>query len=206
MTEINFAENLKRLRENKGLSKAELARRVGVSDVTVGDWEKGKISPRMGKVELIADTLGVTTDDLIFGMNSNDSKLVPLYGSIAAGTPIEMIQADEFIEIPEYISQRYPGSYLLKINGDSMNRIIPQGSYALISPTQDVSNGDAAVISINGKDATLKRFYKLQNTIVLEPDSYNPEHQAVSFQSTDNLQLKILGKMVWFMAPYNQKF
>ncbi|KGE18484.1 hypothetical protein PWYN_03190 [Paenibacillus wynnii] len=206
---MNFSENLRIHRERMGISKSELARRVGVSDVTVGHWEIGKISPRMGKVEMIADVLGVTTDDLIFGENTSKKPVnnsIPLFGSIAAGAPLEMIKAEEYLEIPEYISQRYPGAFLLRIKGDSMNKVIPTGAYALIVPCLEVTNGEIAVVSINGDEATLKRFYKLQNTIVLEPDSYNPEHKANSFTSDDSKQLRILGRMVWYMAPFDQKF
>lgn len=66
MKEIYFAENLKRFRESIGLTKEELANRVGVSGAMVGYWETKKNEPRMGKVQLIADVLGVGVDELLF--------------------------------------------------------------------------------------------------------------------------------------------
>ena len=66
MTDIYLNKNLRILREKKGISKEELGRRVGVSGVTIGYWETGKTVPRMGKVERIAQLLGVTTDELLF--------------------------------------------------------------------------------------------------------------------------------------------
>lgn len=66
MATINFAKNLKRIREMRGMSKEELGRRVGVSGVTVGYWEEGRNEPLMGKIELIAKALNVTLDELIF--------------------------------------------------------------------------------------------------------------------------------------------
>lgn len=66
MNKINFAENLKKYRELRGLSKEELGSRVGVSGVTVGYWETGRNEPRMGKVDHIAQVLDVTIDDLLF--------------------------------------------------------------------------------------------------------------------------------------------
>lgn len=222
MSSINFAENLKRLREAKNMTKAELARRIGVSDVTLGHWEIGKISPRMGKVELIASVLGVTTDDLLFESQSNpqvetpvsvipvkgQSKQVPLYGSIAAGIPLEMIQIDDYIEIPEYIFERHPHAFLLRVNGDSMNKVVPNGAYALVEPCEEIANGEIAAVTVNGFDATLKRLYKLQNTLVLEPDSYNPEHSAKTFDLNNDQSdlIKVIGKMVWYMSPFNVKY
>ncbi|MEK3969499.1 LexA family protein [Paenibacillus sp. FSL H7-0323] len=223
MNSINFANNLKKLREERKLSKAELARRIGVSDVTVGYWETGKAEPRMGKVEMIANVLGVVTDDLLFeneaslqpieGSNNvysieNSSTKVPLYGKISAGIPLEMIMIEDHIEIPHFVFTHHPEAFLLQVNGDSMNKVIPNGSFALIDPTQDVANGDIVAVAVNGYDATLKRFYKLQNTLVLEPDSYNTEYSAKSFDinSEEETTVKVIGKMVWFMSPFNVKY
>ncbi|MNM25407.1 HTH-type transcriptional regulator Xre [compost metagenome] len=66
MKTIRFAENLKRIREWRGINKEELGERIGVSGVTVGYWESGRNEPRMGKVEQIADILNVDIDDLLF--------------------------------------------------------------------------------------------------------------------------------------------
>lgn len=66
MKEIYFADNLKRFREAKKLTKEELGNRVGVSGAMVGYWESGKNEPRMGKVQLIAEILGVGIDELLF--------------------------------------------------------------------------------------------------------------------------------------------
>ena len=66
MKNIYFAENLKRFREIKGLTKEELGERVGVSGAMVGYWESKKNEPRMGRVQLIADILDVGIDELLF--------------------------------------------------------------------------------------------------------------------------------------------
>lgn len=64
--EIYFAENLKRFREARGMTKEELGNRVGVSGAMVGYWEKKTNEPRMGKVQLIANILDVDLDELLF--------------------------------------------------------------------------------------------------------------------------------------------
>lgn len=66
MKNIYFANNLKRFRLAKGLTKEELGDRVGVSGAMVGYWEKGTNEPRMGRVQVIADILDVDIDQLLF--------------------------------------------------------------------------------------------------------------------------------------------
>lgn len=165
MNGINFSENLRRYREIKGFTKAELARRIGVSDVTLGQWESGKISPRMGKIEKVAEVLEVSVDDLVFSeptqhnLPSKQNNIRPLYGAIAAGKPLEMTTVEETIEIPQMLANMFPNAFLLKVKGDSMNKLIPDGAYALIDPCEEATNGDIYAVAINGCDATLKRFF-----------------------------------------------
>ena len=60
-----FAERLYELREEAGLTMAELARAVGVSDATICKWEKGETSPMYYAVIALAQFFGVTADYLL---------------------------------------------------------------------------------------------------------------------------------------------
>ncbi|MEF2965089.1 helix-turn-helix transcriptional regulator [Paenibacillus sp. M1] len=77
MKDIFFAENLKRFREAKGLTKEELGSRIGVTGATVGLWESKKNEPRMGKVQLIAGVLDVGVDDLLFSEPPTEQGKLP---------------------------------------------------------------------------------------------------------------------------------
>lgn len=76
MNTMNFADNLKRLRERLGLSKDELAKSLDVSGVMVGYWESGRNEPRLSKLERIAEVLGVTTYELLFVRPANNEMTV----------------------------------------------------------------------------------------------------------------------------------
>ncbi|MDF1511065.1 serine recombinase [Bacillus phage vB_Bacillus_1020A] len=217
---MSIGENIKKLRELHNLSQKELGEIAGVSDKAVSTWEKNEKSPRMGAIQKIADHFGILKSDIIENKNivstinepqqtyGSDSVPMPLLGSIAAGVPIEMIPVKEMINVPREIADMYPDAFLVKVSGDSMNKVIPSGALALIDPTEEIKNGDIAAVSVNGYDATLKRFYKFQDGITLEPESYNPNITTQFFSSKEQEYnpIHLKGKLVWYMAPLDIKF
>ena len=62
------------LRKEKGLTQAELADRIGVTDKAVSKWENGRGMPDMELVKPLCDELGITTDEFFLGVNNNESK------------------------------------------------------------------------------------------------------------------------------------
>ncbi len=59
-----FGDNMKRIRESKGASQADIAEAVGVSQSNIAKLEKEGGSPRVGTAMAIADHLGVKLSDL----------------------------------------------------------------------------------------------------------------------------------------------
>lgn len=220
---MSIGKNIKKLREIHNLSQKELGEIAGVSDKAVSTWEKEIKEPRMGAIQKIADHFGILKSDIIedHDADSNVTHIrpgqpkignycnkMPLLGSISAGVPIEMVRVEEWINVPIEISECYPNAFLLKVIGDSMNKIIPSNAIALIDPTVEVRNGDIAAVAVNGFDATLKRFYQFQDGITLEPESYNEQHKTQFYSSKEQeySPVVIKGKLVWYMAPFDVKF
>lgn len=131
---------------------------------------------------------------------------VPLYGSIAAGEPIEPITTNDFFPIPAILHESYPRAFLLKVSGESMNRILPDGCYALIEPCEYLSEpGQLYAVAIGESEATIKRVNKLANGIMLEPDSSDPTFKPRIFDFDDDTDetVSIIGRVVWFCPPFN---
>ena len=132
-------------RKLRDITQAELAEKMGTTQQTIQRYETNQVNIRMDKMIEMSEILNVSLAYLL-GMSSSpeltevsDMVPVPLLGSIAAGTPIEMINIDETYDIPAYMHDRYPQAFLLKVVGDSMNRVLPKGCYALINPCQEAS-------------------------------------------------------------------
>lgn len=127
----------------------------------------------------------------------NKYYMCPVYGQISAGQPN---WAEENIEgrLPidtDLMDIINPEEYFfLRVNGESMNNVVRNGAFALIHKQDIVEDGEIAVVLVNGYDATLKRFTKKGDVVVLEPDSSDPSFKTQIYDKTTSI--KILGKYV----------
>lgn len=75
-----------------------------------------------------------------------------------------------------------------------MNKVVKNGTYALIHKQSEVENGEIAVVLVNGYDATLKKFTKQNDLVILEPMSDDSSFTTQVYgKDTD---IKILGKYI----------
>ena len=205
-------------RRKAGLTQKEASEKTGIPLGTIRRWEQGQNDPDMGSLIQLAELYSVSLDEIL-GMDSFRSNgfkyasraemaSVPLLGSIAAGTPIEMINIDETYDIPADIHDRYPQAFLLKVVGDSMNRVLPNGCYALINPCQEASKPmKAYAVCVNGYDATIKRIKQLENGVELIPDSKDPTFHAQVYDKTveGTESITVIGEVVWYSIPFDFK-
>ena len=68
---MSFADNLKMIRKEKGLTQEQLAEILGVSRQAVSKWESNNGYPETDKLIVIAKEFGVSLDYLILGKPSN---------------------------------------------------------------------------------------------------------------------------------------
>jgi transcriptional regulator with XRE-family HTH domain len=73
---MSFAENLKRLRKEQFLSQAELARRAGVSKLTIQRLEAGAAAPYAKTVRQLAEALSMAPGDLAHPSEVAEAKRV----------------------------------------------------------------------------------------------------------------------------------
>lgn len=123
--------------------------------------------------------------------------LCPVYGKISAGLPNWAEEClDGYLPInPNYINITNPEEcFFLRVDGESMNKILKNGSYALIRKTDFVEDGEIAVVLVNGYDATIKKFTKQGDFIALEPmsDDYSIKTQIY----TKDTSIKVIGKYI----------
>ncbi len=95
---------------------------------------------------------------------------LPLVGVITAGEPIEALEENETIAVPADFVTDTANSYVLKVKGESMVEDgILDGDYVIVERNPSPRNGDIVVALLNNAYATLKKFYREQKRIRLQP-------------------------------------
>lgn len=100
-----------------------------------------------------------------------EARDIPLQGLVAAGEPIEVVRGNELVAVPEDMIGRRD-VYLLKVRGESMvDEQIRDGDYVVVERRTDPRNGEMVVALLEGERATLKKFYKEDQQVRLQPAS-----------------------------------
>ena len=85
---------------------------------------------------------------------------VPLLGNVAAGVPIEAVEQQETVTVPEDMIGRGE-HYVLRVNGDSMiEEQIRDGDYLVVRQRETADNGDMVVALVDRESATVKKFFR----------------------------------------------
>ena len=128
---------------------------------------------------------------------ANDTMEIPLYGRIAAGTPIEALQGTEVFAVPAALLG--PGEhYALEVSGDSMvDEGILDGDFALIRKVDTAHDGEIVVALIDNEEATLKTFRREGSMIRLDPANRRYEPQRY-----DPRRVRIQGRLAGLIRRY----
>ncbi|MGD8697768.1 MAG: transcriptional repressor LexA [Gemmatimonadales bacterium] len=111
--------------------------------------------------------------------------VLPLHGLVAAGLPIEAIEQDESVCVPEDMLTGHGPHYVLRVRGDSMiDDQIRDGDCVVVDGRDVADNGEMVIALVNGESATVKRFYREGNgRIRLQPA--NEGHAPQYYNETD---------------------
>lgn len=175
-------------------SLEEIGRRFGLSSLATVHkhltnlQEKGFIKRawnRSRSVELMPTRLGRGAFDL------------PLLGHVAAGVPIEAVVSSETVSVPEDLVGKRD-TYALRVRGESMiDEQIRDGDVVIVEDRKTAENGETVIALLQGSDVTLKKFYRDNGRVRLQPanDSMRPI-------VVDPDQVQIQGVVIGVMRRY----
>ena len=196
------------------VSNAKLARMIGVSRPTIGNWIEGKSAPTGENLTNLANALKVDPNWLMSGKESRvrldnnvdisqkipfDGFPIPVISWVAAGSfgPIETVLRDA--EVDEYlppIKECGKNGYGLVVTGISMSPKFEPEDRIYVNPdfqVSDLKTGDLVIVSCAGdNEATFKQLIIEGTTKYLKP--LNPKWDEQIIKLTEDCRL--VGKVV----------
>ncbi len=127
-------------------------------------------------------------------------RMLPLVGTIAAGTPILAHEnIEDLIPVPADMVRNVENAFLLRVKGDSMvgEHILPR-DLVIIKPQQTAYNGELVAVLI-GEEATVKRIFFERNRVRLQPA--NPAYEPLYVKPEE---ARIIGKVIGLLRDYGQ--
>ncbi len=213
---------IRELRNKKGLTQRELAEMLYKSESAIRMWELGKSEPDIQSINLLSEIFNVSpalitgwlpavstiTYTQVYDTKSEKTVSdivncrIPVYGSVAAGIPIEAItDIEDYEEITEEMARS--GKYAaLKIKGNSMEPRFTEGDVVIVRLQEDVDSGDIAIVLVNGDEATCKKIKKTPEGVMLI--STNPAYEPMFYSNKEieELPVRIWGKVVELRAKF----
>ena len=200
------SENVKRLIDEYNLTHQDLATIADVSVSTVGKWILKKATPRMGAIQKISDHFQIPKSYILeeeyYELPSNAIDFPYFPTSISAGLPLTVDGTDATtISISDEVMGKYKNDktvFFARINGDSMNNIMDDGTLIAIKPTpiETLQNGDIVVFSTE-HEYSVKHIYKTPQAIIFKPNSTNDCHHEQHFSYDD--EIVIHGKVITYI-------
>lgn len=207
-----LADNLNEIYPDEKFTKGKISK-----------WERDVETPKVTSLKRLADFYNTTVDEILvqsgieskgnkeeteIPINDFEYKLFPC--SIAAGALelVEGVTDYKLVTISDTIMGKYARKkdiILLKVNGDSMNKVIPNGSLIAVDTskknTNHVSDGDIVVFS-NFGEYSVKRFFddKENQRFLFKPDSYNELFTTIEIRYELALDVRLIGKVVKYIV------
>ena len=203
---MNISQKIYKLRLQKDMTQAEIAKIAGVSDKAVSAWESGKRDPKIKAIQNLCTHFHLdlnsfiddNTDDFVPMMPDNITPMPKMkkwivLGGTACGEPIFRELDDETVLAPADID----ADFVFRCVGDSMiNARIFDGDIVFVKSDVPVENGQIGVVRI-GEEYTLKRIYRGPDYLELRAE--NPMYPAQIIRGEQE-NAEIVGKAVQFLS------
>ncbi|WP_210492801.1 LexA family protein [Pantoea ananatis] len=160
---------LKTLRKERKLTQAQLGKAIGVSDVTIGYWEKDQNQPGGVSLTKLAKFFGVSESFFVTGKEEGSNvsfspmgySKVPVISWVQAGNWTAANDASNVEGVLDFILTSEPHSvstFALLIRGKSMEPDFKEGDSIIVDPELYPKPGDYVVAKNGSDEATFKKY------------------------------------------------
>lgn len=215
-TSVKPIKSQRKLASQLGISNGLLSR-IETGDATVTDKTLEKYSDvffiplqelkKIRDTNTLPDSLSNQKEFDVINLQSefqNDVfKIVkvPYFESISAGNEAELTNDNPIEYIPFLLPINKFSSpkniIAVRVNGESMNRIVPNKAIVILDTNPELKNGDIIAYQLDNCFG-LKHYYKTNNSLILEPDSTDLEYQTkmIPLDELNAHSFTVIGKMI----------
>jgi repressor LexA len=177
-------EKMKQLK----VTQRDLADDMGLNQSAISGILKGIRQVKVDEASKIYLRLGIERQP--------DVRLVPIIGLASAGNWKEAILHSGGVQpVPRSVAG--VRSFAVEIKGDSMDKIIPEGGFAIVDPDQTQLYNDKVYLIENGEHDSQVKLYR-SNPARFEPASTNELYQTLFM---GEVHIRVIGRVVWQGSP-----
>ena len=219
---MGVPENIDALLVKFNINQDHLARIADVTPGAVTGWRKGS-TPRKDAVRNICDYFNLSEDDILsenYGLAAKEygdfpgisnarpavgmaMGLAPRLGKVHAGVLAQPDVCDEatMVSIPQFLVDEDPDCFVVSSEGDCMDKVLSVGSDLVVSRKKQPRDNSIVMASVDGCDYIVRRLRMTANTMILSPESHNPDHEDIIIRRDSEHSLEIPGVITWYQAP-----
>lgn len=203
-----FSSNLKRQLLIHNKTQADIVNDLKITSSTVSDWVNAKKYPRMDKVQMLADYLGIMKSDLIEDKSNEDERMysqanlsfikVPLYAPISCGNGAFVDDNIlDYVAVPDDGLNPHKEYFAQIADGDSMIEVgIDSGDIIVFEKSNTIDNGKIGCFCIDDNVATCKKFKRGDSFIQLIPANKNYDPIVIDLNNNNFRVIGILKKAI----------
>lgn len=186
-----FSKNLKKYMRINNKDRNDVARDLDIPYSTLTDWINGNIYPRIDKIQILANYFDIQKSDLV--EDSITDNRIPVLGIVKAG--YDYLAEENIIDYVTVTNSSINNKdfFALKVKGNSMVPEIYEGDIAIVKKQNDFENGDYVVALINGDEATIKKGYKTDNGLLLQPINQSVAPLIFDKETIKSIPVTIIG-------------
>lgn len=194
-----IGKNIRYLRKSSGYSQEQLARKIGITQGSISQWENEITEPDTRTLVKLAQIFNVPMDSFLSEAPHREldsirviRNAVPILGAIPCGKLNTSDQnPDGYADLPDGVH----ADFALRCEGNSMTPTLVDGDIVLIRQQPEVENGQIAAVNVDG-ETTLKRVYVRESGLLLMGD--NPSYQPIFVPSDSDREIIIHGLAVGY--------
>ena len=195
-------ERLRQAREMNHITLEEAGKKVDVHKSTVLRWENGETEKiKLPIIELLSNYYNVNPAWLMgydvpmkeINNKINSNTKIPLLGIVKAG--YNYLAEENIIDYVSVTDSSLNNTdfFALRVKGDSMIPEIYENDIAIVKKQDDFENGDYVVALINGDEATIKKGYKTDSGLLLQPINQSVAPLIFDKETIKSMPVKIIG-------------